>query len=310
MMSDAPQLRIGTRSSPLALWQANWVADQLSAIGVPTQLVRISTQGDQQQTGPIGQIGSEGVFTKAIQQALLDNEVDLAVHSLKDLPTEPIDGLSLAAVPQRGPCGDVVICREADSLAKLPAGSVVGTGSLRRQAQLLSHRADLVVRDIRGNVDTRLAKLDTGDFDAIVMAEAGLTRLGLADRITEVIPRDVMLPAVGQGALGIETRTDDTPTRDALAPLNDSETFAAVTAERAMLAALRGGCLAPVGAWARMDGGQLLHSAVVLAADGSRRCDVADRGTPSDAVALGQRVAEQLLALGAAELIAQSRAAR
>ena len=309
-MNDTSLLRIGTRASPLARWQANWVSDQLAALGVETSLVLISTRGDQQQTGPIGQIGGEGVFTKAIQQALLDNEIDLAVHSLKDLPTVPVDGLSLAAVPERGPCGDVVICREVESLAALPGQSVVGTGSLRRQAQLLSQRSDLVIRDIRGNVDTRLSKLDEGHYDALVMAEAGLVRLGLADSITEVISRDVMLPAVGQGALGIETRERDDATRDILTPLNDSTTFAAVAAERAMLATLRGGCLAPVGGWAREDGDDLKLSAVVLAADGSRRCDVTAKDRLENALDLGQSVAEQLLAQGAGELIAESRASR
>jgi hydroxymethylbilane synthase len=309
-MSDTTPLRIGTRASPLAKWQAHWVAEQLAALGVATKLVLISTRGDQQQSGPIGQIGAEGVFTKAIQQALLDEEIDLAVHSLKDLPTEPVDGLSLAAVPQRGPCGDVVVCREAASLAALPAGSVIGTGSLRRQAQLLSHRADLVMTDIRGNVDTRLSKLDDGAYDALVMAEAGLVRLDMADRITEVIPRDVMLPAVGQGALGIEARDGDTATRDALSPLNDPVTFAAVAAERAMLAALRGGCLAPVGGWARQEGNQLKLSAVVLAADGGQRCDVEATDHLDNAVELGQRVAAQLLAQGAGDLIAASRIER
>ena len=309
-MAESEPLRIGTRSSPLARWQANWVAEQLAAHGVETELVFISTQGDQQQVGPIGQIGTEGVFTKAIQQALLADEIDLAVHSLKDLPTEVIDGLSIAAVPARGPSGDVLLCREASSLHELPDGSVVGTGSLRRQAQLLSHRDDLSVRDIRGNVDTRIQKLDDGQYDAIVMAEAGIVRLGLEDRITEHISRDVMLPAVGQGALGIETRDNDQATRDALAALNDAETFACVTAERSMLRALRGGCLAPVGAFGRVDGEQLKLAAVVLSADGSRRCDVESTGHVQNATELGESVAEQLLAQGAADLIAQSRADR
>jgi hydroxymethylbilane synthase len=310
-LSDTTKLRIGTRASPLARWQANWVATQLTSLGVETQLVLISTQGDQQQVGPIGQIGVEGVFTKAIQQALLADEIDLAVHSLKDLPTETVTGLSLAAVPTRGPCGDVVICREAESLDQLPAGSIIGTGSLRRQAQLLSHRADLVMNDIRGNVDTRLGKLDEGQYDALVMTEAGLVRLGLADRITHVIDRKIMLPAVGQGALGIESRAGDTATRTALAPLNDSATFAAVSAERAMLAALRGGCLAPVGAWGRInEEGQLTLTSVVLTADGSQRCDVQSTSSIDNATQLGQDVAEQLLALSAGEYIAQSRESR
>jgi hydroxymethylbilane synthase len=205
----------------------------------------------------------------------------------------------------------VIVCREATSLDSLGLGSVIGTGSLRRQAQLLSYRADLVMRDIRGNVDTRLAKLDDGQYDALVMAEAGLMRLGLANRITQAIPREVMLPAVGQGALGIESRAEDTTTRALVAPLSDPATFAAVTAERAMLAALRGGCLAPVGAWARAAGdGQLLLTAAVLSADGTRRCDVEATDSIDRAIELGQQVAKQLLAQGAGELLAESRAVR
>jgi hydroxymethylbilane synthase len=307
-VAEFPSLRIGTRASPLARWQAKWVAARLAELGVESTLVPIATAGDQQQTGPIVQIGVEGVFTKAIQQALLAGEIDLAVHSLKDLPTEQIEGLALAAVPPRGPSGDVLVCRNADSLESLPEGSVIGTGSLRRRAQLLSHRPDLVMQDIRGNVDTRLNKVASGDYDAIVMAEAGLVRLEFADRITQVLPHEVMLPAVGQGALGIESRADDEPTRAAVAPLTDETTFAAVTAERSMLAALRGGCLAPVGGWGRTDDqGTLALSGVVLSADGTHRCDVEMLGSAGAAVELGESVADMLLAQGAAELIADAR---
>ncbi len=307
-MAEFPSLRIGTRASPLARWQAEWVSAQLAKLGVESTLVPIATAGDQQQIGSIVQIGVEGVFTKAIQQSLLSGEIDLAVHSLKDLPTEQVEGLTLAAVPLRGPSGDVLVCREAASLETLPQGSAIGTGSLRRRAQLLNGRPDLVMRDIRGNVDTRLSKLDKGLFDAIVMAEAGLVRLGLADRITQVISHEVMLPAVGQGALGIESRGEDQRTRDAVAPLNDATTLAAVAAERSMLAALRGGCLAPVGGWGRVDDeGTLTLSGVVLSADGSQRRDAEMLGSPEAAVELGQSVAEMLLAQGAGELIADAR---
>ena len=306
-MAESSSLRIGTRASPLARWQAEWVAARLAELDVEATLVPIATAGDQRQTGSIVQIGVEGVFTKAIQQALLSGEIDLAIHSLKDLPTEQVEGLALAAVPVRGPSGDVLVCREADALDNLPQGSKIGTGSLRRQAQLLSRRPDLVMEGIRGNVDTRLKRLDDGKYDAIVMAEAGLVRLGLANRIAQVLPHDVMLPAVGQGALGIESRSDDSQTRYLVSPLNDDATFAAVTAERAMLAALRGGCLAPVGGWCRTGGNTLTLSGVVLSADGSQRCDAEILGNLDSAIELGESVAEMLLAQGAGELISDAR---
>ncbi|MEX2560577.1 MAG: hydroxymethylbilane synthase, partial [Pirellulales bacterium] len=245
----APTLRLGTRASPLARWQADWVARELSQQGIEVQMVPLTTHGDQDWGGPIGAIGTQGVFTKAIQRVLLAGEIDLAVHSLKDLPTEPVAGIVLAAVPERGPAGDVLVSSRAESWETLPPQAVVGTGSLRRRAQLWHARSDLVMHDVRGNVETRLAKLDAGQYDELILAEAGLVRLGLAGRITQILPSSVMLPAVGQGALGIEARQDDSATRGLLAPLNDLATQQAVLAERAMLAALRGGCLAPVAAW-------------------------------------------------------------
>ncbi len=308
-------LRLGTRGSKLARWQAEWVAEELRRHGQSVELVEIATRGDVQQVGPIEEIGTRGVFTKEIQRAILAGDVDLGVHSLKDLPTEPIEGLVLAAVPVRESAADVVVvarreargARSEDLLAVIPRGARVGTGSLRRQAQLRYLRPDLQVGDVRGNVDTRLRKLDEGQFDAVVLAEAGLRRLGMADRITQVLPLDVMLPAVGQGALGIECRVDDAETREILAPLEDGEARAAVTAERALLEHLRGGCMAPVGAHGRIEAGRLHLSAVVLSADGTRRLAASEVGLPADAEAVGRRVAEVLLAQGAAELIAASR---
>lgn len=302
----APRLRLGTRASPLARWQAEWVAARLTERGVAVELIPISTQGDV-KAGPLGQIGGQGLFTKEIQRALLDGQIDLAVHSLKDLPTAPVDGLSLAAVPPRESTADVLVSKLADSLANLPHGARIGTGSLRRKAQLLHVRSDLAMLEIRGNVDTRLRKLDAGDYDAIVLAEAGLNRLGFQNRIAAVLPRSIMLPAVGQGALGIETRTDDGPTRQSLLPLNDPATNAAVMAERSMLATLRGGCLAPVGALARVDGPVLSLDGVVLSGDGQRRISAAVAGSPADALLLGEHAAHELLAQGAAEMIAASR---
>jgi hydroxymethylbilane synthase len=303
-------LRVGTRGSQLARWQAEWVAERLRRDGQSVELVEIATHGDIEQARSIEEIGTRGVFTKTIQRALLAGEVDLAVHSLKDLPTEPVDGLMLAAVPPRDSAADVLVSNIAASLESLSHGAKLGTGSLRRQAQLRHLRPDLKIDEIRGNVDTRLRKLDEGQFDAIVLAEAGLRRLGLAHRIAQVLPFDVMLSAVGQGALAVECRCDDAGTQSAVEALDDSATHAAVRAERALLARLRGGCMAPVGAWGRLEGDQLQLSAVVLSADGSRRLAACEsvRGIAStDAEQLGYRVADALLAQGAAELIAESR---
>ena len=315
MMTIPPRsqstLRIGTRGSQLARRQAGWVADRLRRDGQSVELVEIATHGDVEQARSIEEIGTRGVFTKAIQRALLTGEVDLGVHSLKDLPTEPVDGLILAAVPPRESPADALVSNTATSLESLPNAARVGTGSLRRQAQLRHLRPDLQIKEIRGNIDTRLRKLDEGQFDAIVLAEAGLRRLGLSDRITYVLPFDVMLPAVGQGALAIECRADDRSTRAVVAALDDSASHAAVLAERALLARLRGGCMAPVGGLGRLDGDELQLTAVVLSADGARRLaarDVVHGITAIDSEQLGIRVADVLLAQGAAELIAGSRA--
>jgi hydroxymethylbilane synthase len=229
------------------------------------------------------------------------------VHSLKDLPTEAVPGLGLAAVPPRGPTHDVLVSREAKTFEQLPEGSIIGTGSTRRRAQLWHARADLKMHDIRGNVDTRLRKLADGQYDAIILAEAGLRRLELEERITQVLPKELLLPAVGQGALGIEARADDAGTRAALAPLNDPATFAAVTAERVLLATLLGGCLAPVGALGVADGDRLELRAVVLSSDGRKRLAATEQGAVAAADDLGRAVAKRLLAQGASELIQAAR---
>jgi hydroxymethylbilane synthase len=304
------RLRIGTRASKLARWQANWVADQLWAAGVAVELVPITTRGDIDR-GRIDELGSPGVFTKELQRALLDGQIDLAVHSLKDLPTDPIDGLALAAVAEREDVRDVLLSRRGQTLERLPAGAAVGTSSLRRKAQLLHVRDDLEMRDIRGNVDTRLQKLADGQYDAIVLAYAGLKRLGLTDQITQILEHGMILPAVGQGALGIEARADDNETRGALAGLDHPATHRAVVAERTMLTRLAGGCLAPVGAWAReLPDGQLRLDAVVLSADGKQRLTAGAATADGDGPDLGAEVAGQLLAQGAGGLIAASRQAR
>jgi hydroxymethylbilane synthase len=299
-------LRLGTRASLLAQWQANWVTAQLREHGVSVELVNITTSGDQQQSAAGPMVGT-GIFTKEIQRELLSGRIDLAVHSLKDLPTETVSGLALAAVPERAAVADVLVSERFDSIAALPPGAVVGTGSLRRRAQLLHHRSDLEMRDIRGNVDTRLRKLREGQYDAIVLAQAGLERLGFAKHITQILPLGLMLPAVGQGALGIETRENDAATRAALAFLDHAPTHAAATAERALMAALHGGCLAPIAAWGRIEGEQLHLTGRVHDPAGTRKLEAAMSAAAEEAQSLGQRVAGVLLEQGAAELIAGCR---
>ncbi len=308
-------LKLGTRGSALALWQSNWVASQLRELGFTVEMVEISTQGDV-RSGPIGAIGSQGVFTKEIQRALLDEEVDFAVHSLKDLPTEEIPGLCLTCVPPRERVGDVLVSNTISSFDGIAEGAVIGTGSMRRKAQLLNQRPDLKVKDIRGNVDTRLQKLDDGQYDAIILAESGLKRLGLDERINHVIDQAVMIPAVGQGALGLECRAQDSEVRDILDQLNDPESFIPITAERAMLRALRAGCLAPVGAFAEIIEGRLRLQGVVLSGTGSQRVDaesevllaqLSESQQVEAADELGRAVAEDLIAQGATGLIAEAR---
>jgi hydroxymethylbilane synthase len=308
-MGQTTVIRIGTRASALAQWQARWVAGALGAHGHAFELVPITTRGDTVQQSPIAAIGTRGVFTNELQRALLDDRIDVAVHSLKDLPTEATAGIALAAVPPRESPYDVLVSREGFALSALPKSARIGTGSPRRQTQLWHLRPDFQMNPIRGNVDTRIRKLFEGECDALILAEAGLRRLGLIEHVTEILPPSTMMPAVGQGALGLETRADDLSTRTALAPLDDSATRAAVTAERSLLAAIGGGCLAPVGAWARVDGGRLVLDGVVLSPDGQQRLAAKDFGAFGEAHELGARLASQLLAQGARELIQAARKA-
>jgi hydroxymethylbilane synthase len=297
-------LRIGTRGSPLALGQAHHVQGLLPAVtDRPVELVEIETSGDRVRDVALTQIGGDGVFTKEIQRALLAGAVDVAVHSLKDLPTTHVEGLTLAAVPGRGPFGDVFVSRRHARFDELPNGAVVGTSSLRRRAQALHRRPDLRLVNLRGNVETRLRKLETEGLDAIILARAGLERLGLAGHVTEVLDPAWMLPAVGQGALGLECRADDRETLALLGPLNDLPTRRAVLAERAMLRGLGGGCLVPIGALAAERGEELSLRGVVLPPDGTRRVEAEAAGQADQPEALGRRVAEALLARGAAELL-------
>ncbi|MCH2128675.1 MAG: hydroxymethylbilane synthase [Pirellulaceae bacterium] len=301
-------IRLGTRNSALARWQAKWVRDLLHSAGTFVELVPISTQGDRVQNTSIREVGSVGLFTKELQRALLDGRIDLAVHSLKDLPTDPVAGLTLAAVPSRSSPFDALVAADGVTLSQLPPGSRVGTGSLRRQAQLLYARPDLQLADIRGNVDTRLRKLDEGQFDALLLAAAGLSRLALTDRITETIDPQVMIPAVGQGALGLEVREDNADTRDVVRTLDDRATHKAVIAERSLLATLRGGCLAPVGAWARFEEDHFVLDAVVLDPAGKQRLHCQATGDPDSPQQLGELAAQQLFDAGAEDLLAASRA--
>jgi len=302
-----PHIRIGTRASQLAQWQANWVASQFRQLGTAVELVEITTSGDMQPAGPIAAVGIQGVFTKEVQAAVIAGNADIAVHSLKDLPTEQVDGLQLAAVPQRETVADALITNEAISLAKLPNGARVGTGSLRRQAQLKHLRPDLRIAGIRGNVDTRLRKLDDGEYDAILLAAAGLRRLGWENRITELLAPPRMLPAVGQGALGIECRGGDQTALELAGQLDHYESRQATAAERAMLALLHGGCSAPVGAWGRVEVGDLVLDGLVANLDGTQVLKATAVGDLSAAQQIGQQVAEQLLAQGAAEIVAAAR---
>ena len=303
-MTDVRTFRLGTRASALARWQADWVAARLAEQNARVELVPISTTGDREPAESLTALGGVGVFTKELQRALLDGRIDLAVHSLKDLPTEPVHGLTLAAVPPRGPAGDVLVSNKAGRIEELPPGAMVGTGSIRRRAQLWHIRRDLEMRDIRGNVDTRLRKLQEGQYDALILAQAGLERLGLAERLAYPLPPSVMLPAPGQGALGIETRSDDDGVLHLLRLLDDSHSRAAVTAERIVLSTLRAGCLAPVGTWGRVEPDGRLHlTAAVLSPDGSRKLSADAHDGASQSERLGRTVADGLLRQGAGELI-------
>jgi hydroxymethylbilane synthase len=296
-------LRLGTRASPLALWQANHVADLLRPY-VSVELVEIETTGDQVRDRPLSQIGGDGLFTKEIQRAVLGGRADVAVHSLKDLPTTPVDGLVLAAVPARGPTGDAFVSLRHRTFEELPQLATVASSSLRRRAQMLLRRPDLRLVDIRGNVETRLRKLAEQDLDAIILAQAGLERLGLSAQCTEILDPAWMLPAVGQGALGLECRADDGATRSLLEKLDHPPTSAAVRAERSMLRALGGGCQVPIGASTRIDGATLTLRGVVLPPNGARRVLAESSGPSAAAETLGQTVAHSLLAQGANDLLA------
>lgn len=300
------KLTIGTRQSLLALWQSNHIAALLRKQYPKCEVVlkKIVTKGDRILDVPLAQIGGKGLFTKEIEEDLLDGTIDLAVHSLKDMPTVLPEGLCLTAITERANVGDAFVSNKYGSFEELPLGAVVGTSSLRRKAQLLAKRPDLEIRDLRGNVDTRLCKLDEGLYDAIILAAAGLERLGHGDRISSLISADVCLPAVGQGALAIEARTEDKEVRDMLSFLNDLTTKQATDAERAFLGLLEGGCQVPIGVHADVEGENIRIEAIIAALDGSTILRDTINGKADDAISLGQQLGKKMLAAGGQEILA------
>jgi hydroxymethylbilane synthase len=299
-------MRIGTRGSLLAKWQAEHVRKLLFQIaGVETEIVIIKTSGDKLAQAPLTQIGGKGVFIKELEEALIDGTVDLAVHSVKDVPTETPSRLFFPAVLRRDDVRDCIVSRTGGGLSSLREGARVGTSSLRRQAQLRRLRKDLDLRDLRGNVDTRLRKVESGEYEAVVVAKAGLDRLGLAHRISEILAPEICLPAVGQGAIAIESRTTEPEISNVLAKLDDLETRNAVVAERSLLAELHGGCQVPLGAWARMERNELILEACVVSIDGLEYVRERASGSPEQAAELGKEVAHRLLNGGAGQILEQ-----
>ena len=297
-------LRIGSRGSILARWQAEFVRKQLFQLtGMEAEIVIIKTSGDKMQQAPLTQIGGKGIFIKELEEALLDESVDLAVHSVKDIPTETPSRLSFPAVCRRDDVRDCLVSNNGLTLANLRQGARVGTSSLRRQAQLKHLRPDLDLRDLRGNVDTRLRKVESGEYEAVMVAKAGLDRLGLSQRISEVLSPEVCMPAVGQGAIAVECRLKDTEAGDLLAPLDDAETRTAIIAERALLSALHGGCQVPMGAWARIERSELLLDACVCSVDGAQYVKQRATAPPDQAAQLGEHMARVLIEAGAQSIL-------
>lgn len=302
------KIRIATRKSPLAVWQAEYVAAQLQQIspGLDVELLRMVTQGDKLLDSPLAKIGGKGLFVKELEHGLLDGSADIAVHSMKDVPVELPDGLGLTAFLQREDPTDALVSNHYSSLEELPQGAKVGSSSLRRRAQLLMCRPDLKIIDLRGNVNTRLAKLDAGDYDAIILASSGLKRLGFGDRIRQLISADVSLPAIGQGVLGIESCLDKPEITQLISSLHHSETAIRINAERAMNRRLMGGCQVPIAGYAELDGqGQLYLRGLVADVDGKRVLRAEGTAAVDQAEQLGYQVADALIAQGAVELLAE-----
>jgi hydroxymethylbilane synthase len=304
-------VRIATRKSQLALWQANYVAERLIAAhpGLHIELIRLTTQGDKILDAPLAKVGGKGLFVKELEQGLLAGEADIAVHSMKDVPVELPAGLHLPVICPREDPRDAFVSTVHGSFAALPKGATVGTSSLRRQCQLRAQRPDLTFIDLRGNVNTRLSKLDEGEFAAIILAAAGLIRLGFAERIREYLSPETSLPAIGQGAVGIECRQDDPRINSLIAPLHDAKTALRVTAERAMNRRLQGGCQVPIAGYAEIDHGVLLLRGLVGAVDGSTILRGEIAGAPDNAEELGIVLAEDLLDRGAEQILEPLRAA-
>jgi hydroxymethylbilane synthase len=304
-------LRIGSRGSILARWQAEFVRKQLFQLtGVEAEIIIIKTSGDKMQQQPLTQIGGKGIFIKELEEALLEESVDLAVHSVKDIPTETPGRLHFPAVCRRDDVRDCLVSHTGTILANLKQGARVGTGSLRRQAQLRHYRPDLDLRELRGNVDTRLRKVESGEYDAIVLSKAGLDRLGWSQKITEAISTDISLPAVGQGAIAIQSRVSDREADEFLSKLDDMETRTAIIAERALLSALQGGCQVPIGAWARMERTELAMDAVVCSVDGTQYVREKATAPPDQAAQLGEHLARILAEGGARTILEEVQRAR
>ena len=305
-MTQPTILKIATRQSPLALWQANFVKNRLEDLypQIKVKLISMVTKGDVILDTPLAKIGGKGLFVKELENALLEKCADIAVHSMKDVPMQFPKGLGLSVICKREDPRDAFVSNKYQSLDELPQGSIVGTSSLRRQCQLKQLRPDLDIRSLRGNVGTRLTKLDNGDYDAIILAAAGLIRLGMPNRITSFIETTQFLPAAGQGAVGIECRTDDAAVQALLAPLADPETTACVLAERAMNAHLQGGCQVPIGGYAVLENGHIYLRALVGALDGSKIIYAEGKNTLENAEILGVQIAEKLLAQGADRILA------
>jgi len=298
-------LRIATRKSPLALWQAHHVRQALQTRHpqLLIELVEMTTQGDKILDVPLAKIGGKGLFIKELEQGLLANQADIAVHSMKDVPVEFPDGLTLSVIMARESPYDAFVSNTYNDLESLPQNAIVGTASLRRQCQLLALRPDLEIRTLRGNVGTRLGKLDKGEFDAIILASAGLKRLKLDKRIRAILPADILLPAIGQGAIGIECRIDDKITQELIAQLNDSETFSCVEAERAINTTLGGSCQVPIGGFAEISGETLTVRGLVGSPDGSEILRSQKTGAVTEAKILGMKLAEDLLNQGANRIL-------
>jgi hydroxymethylbilane synthase len=302
----AHTLRIGTRASRLALWQAEWVQQQLEQLhpGLTVSLVPITTKGDKILDVPLAKVGGKGLFVKELEEALYDGSVDLAVHSMKDVPSVLPPGLILPCIPPREDPRDALVTPDGREFAQLPQGARIGTSALRRQAQLLHSRPDLTIVSLRGNVETRLRKMDEEGLDGIVLAAAGLKRLELAERISAYLPTDLSLPAIGQGALGLECRQGDERTLALIAPLHHADTAVAVTAERAFLRRLNGGCQVPLAAHATVAGDRVKLVGLVAEVDGSRLLRDTLDAPVSEAEAAGRQLAESLLAQGADSILA------